>query len=415
MIDFSTMKRTALTVPLLAFVAAATSACHVVVPNLGSETVFGYTTSGELDPKDVYAVGTKTCTAELYPNAIFPVEVDTPTTAYLNTLRSAFPAWTFNTASSDLSDKSIEIRTYDVQGTAARVGVEIHAHYARHSGDPSSNLHWIQVLTTNHGLRGTGHGPIATYTDVANNATATDPYYDTGYAANASDIYDFPGRGDTSQDHTWEATTFLVTGPASGSASGTVTIRVPGFNWGWKNTCTESADGARQFHYVFEEPERFVLPGPLEPGGKLELRSTAPVHATLRKDAARAPVRILSERIAFDIDKRVDGGRASALKNARGTITFGSYAFNGKQMPAAIADIGRGAGFIQWESGEASLQFVAALRLPDGTTQYMQFNGTGQYDKEAKSFIVNAGMVGIGEAYLRRSAERVNKDSTNKE
>jgi hypothetical protein len=416
MIDFSRTdaKRMALSVSVLALVAVATSGCHVVVPNLGSATVFGYTTSGVLDTQEPYAVGTSSCETDVYPSPIFPTEVAAPTAAYLGTLSAALPSWTFNTAASTLSDKAIEIKTYDAVGTSTQVGVWIHAHYSPHDSDPTSNLHWIQVLTTNHGLRGSGHGPIVTYTDVAGYATATDPYYDTGYAADSSDILDEPNRSDTSQDHTWEATTFLVTGPDNGAASGTVTIQVPGYNWGWQNTCTESGDGLKQFHYVLEEAETFQLPGGLEPGGTLQLRSDAVTHAELRKEQASAPANIVSKQIAFDVSRQIDPGRSSALENARGAIEFASYTFNGKQVPATTAEIRRGSGFIQWESGEASVEFVVGLPLPDGTTEDMVFTGTGQYDKASNSFRLNSGMVGISEAYLKASVAKRTENTKKK-
>lgn len=412
MFDFSRTdaKRMALSASGLALVAVTASGCHVVVPNLQPATVFGYSMSGELDIKEPYAVGTSNCETDVYPNAIFPIEVATPTAGYLSTLHTAFPSWTFNTAPTTLSDKSIEIRTYDAIGTSTKVGVWIHAHYTPHGGDPTGNLHWIQVLTTNHGLRGSGHGPTVTYTDVANYTTATDPYYDTGYAANASDIMDGPSRSDASQDHTWQATTFLVTGPANGSASGTVTIQVPGYNWGWQNTCAEDGDGLKQFHYVLQEAETFAQPAGLEPGGTLQLRSDAVTHADLRQEQANAPANIVSKQIAFDISRQVDPGQSSALENARGTVKFAGYVFNGKQVPATTADIRRGSGSIQWESGEASVEFVARLPLPDETTEDMVFTGTGQYDKASKTFRLNPGMVGISEAYLKASvAKRTEK------
>ncbi len=78
-------------------------------------------------------------------------------------------------------------------------------------------------------------------------------------------------------------------------------------------------------------------------------------------------------------------------------------------MPATAADSRCGSGFIQWESGEASVEFVVGLPLPDGTTEDMVFTGTGQYDKASNSFRLNSGMVGISEAYLKASVAKDGK------
>jgi hypothetical protein len=405
----SDTKPRTLAILMLGLISTLTSACHVVVPDWDSAEVFGYATSGAYDPEEPYAVGLVTCRTELHPNIIFPTEVDPPTAGYLDTLNDAFPAWTFDTAAAELSDDSIEVKTYDAIGTSTRVGVWIHARYVPHDSDPTEDLHWVQVLTTNHGLQGTGHGPVVTYEDV--HSSATTPYYDDGYAADDSDILDRPSRTDAAVDHTWEATTFLATGPDIGDPAGTVTLQVPGFNWGWKNTCVES-DGIMEFHYLIEEAETIQLPEGLEPGGKLRLRSEDATPVVLRKSQTRSPGGILAKQIEFAIGRQVDPGGMSELGEARGVIRFDSFEFEGKHLPAAAAEISRGSGFIHWESGEASLEFVVALALPDGKTENMVFTGTGLYDRESKSFTINPDVVGISEAFLQ---ENVPEDTRKKE
>jgi len=369
------------------------------VPSFGPANVGGFALSGDYDPQEPYAVATLQCRTELYPNLLFPTEEAPPTAAYLAALNAAYPAWTFNVAATGLSEDAIEIKTYDAIGTSTMAGVWIHARYVPHGADPTNNIHWIQILVTNHGLQGTGHGPSATYID---NSGGTTPYYDEGYVADARNIIDRPFRSDSAVDHTWEATTFLSTGPAVGAGAGTVTIQTPGFTWGWKNTCVES-DGIMEFHYVMEEAETIGLPEGLEPGAKLQLHSETPAPMVLRKDQSRAPAKLIAKHIEFDIGRKIDAGGMSELRNARGEIAFDSCTFEDKDMPAVTAEISRGSGFLHWESGEASLEFVLALSLPDGTTENMVFTGTGLYDKEAIAFTINPDMVGISEGFLKES------------
>lgn len=393
----------------LGLITAMTSACNVVVPEWNSANIFGRITSGAYDPQEPYAVNLLACKAELFPNILFPTENATIPAATLGTLNSTFPGWTFNTAATQLSDDSIEIQTYDVLGTSTRVGVEIHARYVPHAGDPTTDLHWIQVLSTNHGLKGAGHGSAATYVDVA--STSTTPYYDDGYAGNSVDIYDRPSRIDAAQDHTWEATTFLVTGPDIGDPAGTITVQVPGFTWGWKNTC-EGTDGFIGYYYFVEAAERIDLPEALEPGGRLQLRSENASSMVLGKEKTTAAVNVLSRSIDFSIDKEVDAGGLSALQNATGEISFDAFTFGEKEMPALTADISRGSGYLHWESGEASLEFVVSLALPDGKTEDMVFTGTGQYDRNANTFMINSDMKGVSETFLKSN---VPEDTKKKE
>lgn len=383
---------------MMGFVVLALSACHVVVPRFESATVSGIALSGDFDPEEPYAVGTLQCKTELYPNIIFPTEADTPSAAYLAALNGAYPAWTFNTAAGDLSDSSIEIKTYDAVGTSTRAGVWIHAEYVPDGTDPTNNIHWIQILTTNHGLQGTGHGPSATYID---NSGGTTPYYDEGYVADNRNIVDRPSRSDASVNHTWEATTFLCTGPAVGAGAGTVTIQTPGFTWGWKNTCA-ATDGLTEFFYYAERPEIVEMQEYPEPGGRLSFKSEQG-KLVLAKEKDSTPVTVHSKEISFKIDEKTDPHGWAELKDATGKIEIDAYQFRETSMPAVSAEISRGSGWLQTHTGEASLEYVVSLKMPDGKTEEMVFTGTGQYDKEQNTFQLNPDVQGISQAFLRRN------------
>ena len=382
------------------------SACNVVIPKFASSTEFGFTLSGNLDVEEPYSTGILQCKTELFPNAIFPTEEATASATYISTLNTAFPGWTFNNAATSLSDDAIEIKTYDAIGTSTRAGVWIHARYVPHGSDPTDNIHWVQILTTNHGLQGTGHGPSATYVDVASGTTT--PYYDEGYAADSRDIIDRPNRTDASVDHTWEATTFLVTGPDVGDGAGTVTLLGPGFTWGWKNTCS-ATDGLKEFYYYQEKREVVEMSVPPRPGSRLQLKSERPANLVLAKEKSRTNVPILSRNISFTIDKKIDVWGMVELTNASGKIQFGAYDFEGKKMPSVTAKIRSGSGYLNVETGEASLEYIIPLKLPTGETEDMVFTRTGQYNFEKKSFTLNSDVIGISGAFLKSNVPKDTK------
>jgi hypothetical protein len=386
-------------------------ACNVVVPNFEPATEFGFPLSGELDLEEPYATGILQCKTELYPNQIFPTENAAFSASYLATLNSTFPGWTFNNAAGTLSDDAIEIKTYDAIGTSTMAGVWIHARYVPHGADPITNIHWVQILTTNHGLRGSGHGSSATYVDVASGTTT--PYYDEGYAADGTDLIDRPFRSDASRNHTWEATTFLVTGPNVGAGPGTVTLLGPGFTWGWKNTCS-ATDGLQEYYYYQEELEVVRIPEIPRPGRRFQLISENPEKLILGKEKSKAYVPVLAREISFTLDKKADVWGVVSLLNGRGKIKLGAYEFEGKKVPAATAEISGGVGFMHLETGEVSMEYMVTLQLPNGEKEKMVFAGTGQYDKESRKMTMNSDMVGISAAFLKSNIPKDSKKNKGK-
>ncbi len=197
------------------------------------------TTSGVHDTEDHYMSNGLECWANLKP---IDVEYSRAVSQnFFDVLTAAFPGsdgWSYASAINELSDDSLVVHTYDVQGTSARVGAEFHLEYVPGAGDPTTNLHWIQVVTTNHSIRnppGSAHGTTFNGVDNPFSPMGRSPYYDDGGAATSMHFYDFPGRTDTWRSHTWKAELFLVSGPVAG-ATGLITFH-GGVTWGWENDC----------------------------------------------------------------------------------------------------------------------------------------------------------------------------------
>lgn len=376
------------------------SGCGVVVERYGAANIFGRTTSGNYDLEEPYQRGLMSCKTTLKPAKVD--EVSGVAGTYFNTLSALFPTsdgWSYSTAVSKLSRRTIHVKTYDAQGTATRVGAEIHVLYKPRSGDPSTNIHWVQVLGTNHSLRPpSGHGNSATYVDIP--GTATTPYYDDGYAADAGncaagcDFYDFPGRSDAGADHNWEATTFLVQGPAIGSGPGAITFLRPGFKWGWINDCKFIIDFP-WLVYFLERPLVFALASDLEPGATASLRAEPADAMVLMKAENKVPVDIRSATLELKIEKQIDQEGYSPFRILRGQFEFGAYEFEDQAIGQSTGSIQNGSGYIHWETGEASLQFDIRIEPPGQEAIDMNFTGTVEVDREARTFTLLVDTTGI--------------------
>ena len=214
-------------------------------------------TTGLHDTEDLYVVGSESWRALLDPLQIEEVPgTGSPNAAdFIAILTAAFPVssgWSYQSATSPLSDGSIRIRTYDVLGLPFRLGAEIHVTYRPGTNDPKTDIHWIQVVWDNHNVTNNpGHGNDEQVVDTPSLNGA--PYYDDGYAAtfgpalagNQScaifegnlecDFYDFPFRVDGASSHGWKAVLFLVQGPLATAIPGPITFLGPGIVWGWTN------------------------------------------------------------------------------------------------------------------------------------------------------------------------------------
>jgi hypothetical protein len=360
-------------------------ACRTVVEDYGSETVFGRTTSGAYDEVDPYWWNLFWCNGRLEPEKV--TEVDTPAaSSFFNTLSGQFTeaaGWTYRTRVEKLSAGTIRLRTYDVLGSPTRVGAEIHVRYEPTVSDPSTDMHWIQVVSTNHSLKPpAGHGNSATYVDIPTGATT--PYYDDGYAANngdcsaGCDLYDLPSRTDPGADHTWEATTFLVQGPDVGDPPGMITLLWPGFRWGWVNHC-EPLIPLPDWWFYLQHGIRFQTSDRIEPGSTIRLRAED-ARLGVMKGEAEAPVTLLEGTLTLSIDEIGDHRGFYGFQVTQGLLRLGEFEVPGEEIGRELR-VRSGSGYIHWESGEASIQFLAVTEGAE-----IVFTGTAELEREAGAF-----------------------------
>jgi hypothetical protein len=208
--------------------------------NAGPYAPFGHASSGLYDLTDNYVAGSGNGTATLNPAV--PTDQLNPTANFTTILTTAFTAvngWTFVNSANELTNNSLEVRTYDVQGTTGRVGADFYVTYNAGVGDPTAathDIHWIQIVTDNHNLTNNpGHGNAENVVDNPFSPAGRSPYYDDGGAADDNEFFDFPGRLDTKNNHNWRAELFLATTPkGTGFAAQAVTLW-SGVRWGWDN------------------------------------------------------------------------------------------------------------------------------------------------------------------------------------
>ena len=172
---------------------------------------------------------------------------------FFNTLNRMYPTtsgWSVTGNAMALAPGSLQINTYSAVGTAARVGADFALTYLTtmpgpggapvSNGNPTVNLHWIQVVSTNNALIGGAPNPgtLSNKVDVAP-TNLTSPYYDQGGAANSKNFVDTSGRSAVMFDNNWIAALFLASGPSTpGAAKSPNTITVynnSGIAWGWQN------------------------------------------------------------------------------------------------------------------------------------------------------------------------------------
>jgi hypothetical protein len=212
-----------------AVVAAPAWAAGPLTENYAAATVLTFATSGVYDAQDTYTIGAVNWEANLLP--VKAVYLQTMSLGDFAVLAAAFPATngrTYQSSTGSLSDGSLIVRTYDVIGTPAKVGAALHVEYVPAGTDPTTDIHWIQVVSNNHRI-GAAHGTADFKVD---NLGGTTPYYDILAAANSRNFYDYPFRTDGGSSHSWSAELLLVQGPADGKGN----IRfLGGLSWGWEN------------------------------------------------------------------------------------------------------------------------------------------------------------------------------------
>ena len=191
--------------------SAPALAASPLAMSYGAATVEGFPTSGLYDAMDTFTKGAVDWEANLLP--VTPIYARSFGLSFFDVLHTAFPraaGRTYASAANELSAGSIVVKTYDVFGTPDEVGAALHARYVPAGSDPTTDIHWIQVVRDNHELNA-AHGTVEFVVDKLGAAT---PYCDTEGAANSRNFYDRPWRDDSGESHIWIAQLLLVSGPA---------------------------------------------------------------------------------------------------------------------------------------------------------------------------------------------------------
>ena len=149
-------------------------------------------------------------------------------------------------------------------------------------------------------------------------------------------------------------------------------------------------------------------------GGRLVLTNSSPGKLILAKADDKTSVPVLSKELVFSIDKKVDDWGMVPFVRAAGKIAFGAYTFQGKTMPAVTVELLSGSGYLNVNTGEASLEYIIPLKLPDGSTENMVFTGTGQYNRENNTFTLNTDMTGISQSFLKSNVPEDTKKNKEK-
>lgn len=258
----STLRRRTPSLCALLALGAANGICGPVVYDLTARTIFGFDTTGQHRVTDTYqtgpnGVGTSwTGTVSLLPvNPIDERGTAGLPTNFFDVLSAAFgPGWTYASAATPLTDGSIKIETYDALSSKSNgagsgmcspcAGAEIDVQYVPGVGDPTANMHWIQVILDNNSLTPPNLGPGNIENIVDTKSTQQSPYYEDGYAANSRNLLDLPSRFDY-QSTTWLADLFLVSGPSLPVNGGAVTPGLitfyGGLEYGWTDSVPEPA------------------------------------------------------------------------------------------------------------------------------------------------------------------------------
>jgi len=189
----------------------------------------GIDTVGAHRPQQKYTCDTNGCEANLVPTKVTYQRASGD--KFFGSLTSQYPGWTFQSAANELSDDSLVVHSYAVFGSPGFVGAELDLEYVPHGNDPTTGIHWIQVIWDNHNITNNpGHGNYEQTTDVGPGSTT--PYYDEKFCATNRRFYDRSGRGDGCDSHYWNAELHLVReiGPKQ-------IVIYGGVLWGWENHC----------------------------------------------------------------------------------------------------------------------------------------------------------------------------------
>lgn len=220
---------TALAIGVVAGLAPLPAVAGPLAENYGAATVKGKTSSGLYDAQDLYTLDVVPWEANLLP--LKPIYARSMAASFFSVLSVAFPSdgeRSFSNAAAELSEGSLVIRSYDALGTDTLVGAELQVEYRPAIADPSTDIHWIQVVRNNH-KADAAHGTEDWKVD---NLGSDIPFYDVVASATSTNFFDQPTRNDPGESHIWIGQLLLVQGAADGA--GAITF-LGGLTWGWEN------------------------------------------------------------------------------------------------------------------------------------------------------------------------------------
>lgn len=194
-------------------------------------------------PSKDYLVGADTWRVALDPDPAEYLRGPDQATAATIAAQLNAPGWTFASSAHELSDNSLIVHWYEAvyeqhcvnnPANGVCVGANFGLEY-QHGADDPVDVHWLQVVVSNHKL-GAPHGTPENGID----PSAAAVYFDNAGVAGSTFFVDTPRRNDVDKAHNWTAYLFLVTGPPI-NADHTVTPGLitfyGGVKWGWKNFC----------------------------------------------------------------------------------------------------------------------------------------------------------------------------------
>ena len=367
-----------------------------IVEKYAPATYGAHAFSGINDQSEDYTVDGFDCTVTLVPPRVEEAS-SANTTNWFNVLSAAYPVsdgWTYQSAIDDLSNKSLEIKTYDAQGAATYVGSDVHVRYVPGDSDPKRGIHWIQVVTNNHRINPSMHGTPDNKVDTF--ARTGQPYYDDGGAAasgncdSSCNFYDKPRRPDALMDHDWDAVLYVVEAPAAGP--GIVTLRAPAMSWGWKNRCTRDATILER---LFELIDSVTLSsdGLMAPESTVELSLDGQARFQVTQGELRAIATLTKLQLALEIGPETDpiSPEADLINfSTEGTGTFSDFTLGDEEFRGAQLILSGGEGVIHSASGGISAsingEIVTENRESMPVTMYLY----GQLGEENYSVMLTA-------------------------
>jgi hypothetical protein len=338
------------------------SGCATTIVEKYAPATYGsHAFSGINDQSEDYTVGVFDCTVTLVPPRVEEAS-SANTTNWFNVLSAAYPVsdgWTYQSAIDNLSNNSLEIKTYDAQGAATFVGSDVHIRYVPGNSDPKRGIHWIQVVKNNHRINPSMHGTPDNKVDTY--ARTGMPYYDDGGAADfgncdsSCNFYDKPRRTDPVLNHDWDALLYVVEAPAAGP--GRVTLRAPAMSWGWKNECTIDLPILDWWLRLLDGYVSLNSDGPIVADSSVQLNLEGEARFRLMQGELESTVSLTDLQLALDIGPQTEPISAEAniiTFSTEGSGTFSDFTLGDEEFRGAQLVLSGGNGVIHSNSGGIS-------------------------------------------------------------